>query len=350
MLWDMAARSFVHAYADHDAAVSAVRICGDVVVSSSQVRVNATPSRCHALLPSPSCMLQDGTIRVSSFARLAYADQVAAAARIDAPVASKGSDSDGDGTHDESDPHGHGHGQPETLPRSWGFASTISSALATVPFGLGSAGLTTSRGSHRFESAVRLKGHSGPVTALDVWERPEETQRDWLGRERPRQEHDPHLPRPLPCTSNYIIVSGGADGSLRTWAAKWRVDRRGRASGRALHLATHSNLHKSGTIIEHVRLSVDGRLCVSAGRDGSVGVVDVSTSQAWVMKMPSRAGSLFLRAAPEGWPTDAAVPTGLPLTRCSVDVHRLPATVTSAGVDGTVCVCGGGGQVYTHTR
>jgi len=146
----------------------------------------------------------------------------------------------------------------------------ISSALATVPFaGLGSAGLTTSRSAvTRFEPAVCIKGHSGPVPALDVGERPEETQRDWLGCERPRQEHvSLTCLQARRCTSNYIIVSV-ADGSLRTWAAKWRVDRRGRASGRALHLATHSNLHKSGTIIEHVRLSVDGQLCVSAGRDG----------------------------------------------------------------------------------
>ena len=39
VLWDMAAKTFVHSYADHDAAVTCVRICGDVVVSSSQVRL-----------------------------------------------------------------------------------------------------------------------------------------------------------------------------------------------------------------------------------------------------------------------------------------------------------------------
>lgn len=182
---------------------------------------------------------------------------------------------------------------------------------------------------------MRLKGHSGPVTALDTWERPGEApQRDWLGREKPR--YDPDAPRTLPCTSNYIIVSGGADGSVRTWAARWRVDRRGRAAGRALHLATHSNLHKAGTVVEHVQLSVDGRLCVSAGRDGSIGVVDVATSKTWQMKMPSRGGSLFSRPVVDSWPTGAAVPTGLPLTRCSVDVARRPVTITSAGVDGTV--------------
>ena len=27
--------------------------------------------------------------------------------------------------------------------------------------------------------------------------------------------------RSLPCTSNYIVASGGADGSISTWGAKW---------------------------------------------------------------------------------------------------------------------------------
>lgn len=58
VLWDMAARSFVHSYADHDAAVTAVRICGDVVVSASQVRafawIAAHPPPRLLALPFPS--------------------------------------------------------------------------------------------------------------------------------------------------------------------------------------------------------------------------------------------------------------------------------------------------------
>ena len=233
---------------------------------------------------------------------------------------------------------------PAAVPAPRGLRSTLATALSGVPFAraiVGGRAVTTSagaatRGKHRFDSAVRLGGHSGPVTTVDVWQRPEEARRDWLGRNVPSRTANADAPRQLPSSSNYIIASGGADGTVRTWAARWRVDRRGRASGRALHLATHANLHRAGTVVEHVCLSVDGRICVSAGRDGSVGVVDVATSKTWQMRMPSRGGGLFSRPAADAWPTDASTPTGLPLTRCSVDVLHRPVLIMSAGVDGTV--------------
>jgi hypothetical protein len=84
----------------------------------------------------------------------------------------------------------------------------------------------------------------------------------------------------------------------------------------------------------HAPLTVDGRLCVSAGRDGSIGVADVAANKTWQMKMPSR-GGLFSRPS-EAWPTEAGTPTGLPLARCSVDVTRRSVMITSAGADGTV--------------
>jgi hypothetical protein len=253
----MAARSFVHSYSDHNAAVTGVKVVGDVVISSSQ----------------------DGTLRVSSFARLAYSEQVAAATAAAAALAATGSgggkiaaddiggsEDDGDSGASEAEPgvdHPTGGSKTDASPSradkdgaaASSMRSTFTAAFSSVPLArvFGKSG-TGTRGQHKFESALRLKGHSGPVTALDAWERPEEAKRDWLGRIK-ESTVDPDAPRQLPCTSNYIIVSGGADGTVRTWAAKWRVNKRGNATGRALHLATHSNLHKSGTVIEHVRLS-----------------------------------------------------------------------------------------------
>jgi hypothetical protein len=40
-------------------------------------------------------------------------------------------------------------------------------------------------------------------------------------------------------------------------------------------LSTHSGLHKAGSQVDSLTLSVDGRLAVSAGRDGKIGVVDI---------------------------------------------------------------------------
>jgi WD40 repeat protein len=199
------------------------------------------------------------------------------------------------------------------------------------------------RGQHRFMSALRLKGHSGPVTAVDVWERPEEVKPPgWFSRKKRGGEGGDAdadaARRSLPCASSYVVVTGGTDGTVRVWAARWNVDKRGRSKGSALHLATQTGLHNSGSIVEHISLSVDGRLAASVGRDGRVGVTDVATGKTWSIMQPSTTRGLFGRSAPAAPVDPIATLSGLPLYTCSVDVTRRPVTVTSAGADGTVRV------------
>ena len=177
---------------------------------------------------------------------------------------------------------------------------------------------------------------------MDAWERPPEpiVKKDWLGRVI---STDPASPV-LPWGSQYIVATGGSDGTVRTWGVKWRVNAKGRVGGEAVPINTFSSLHKSGSIVEQVKLSPDGRLAVSAGRDGRVGVIDVPTGKSWVMTIPASAasrggGGFFGRGrGEEAWPEDPTVPTGLPLVSCAVDVYRRPVTITTAGVDGTARV------------
>ena len=172
------------------------------------------------------------------------------------------------------------------------------------------------------------------MTCCDAWERPPEgPPRDWLGRARGAPGDPPSLPWP----SSYIALSGGADGTLRTWGIKWRLAESGRGSGEAVAIASHAGLHKGP--VEAVRLSLDGRLAASAGRDGRLGVVDVPTSKSWLMALPAgvgggrRWGGAPAADASEGAPP--AAPTGLPLTCLAIDVLRRPVTITTGGLDGT---------------
>jgi WD40 repeat protein len=349
VLWDMFHRTHVHSYQDHAAAVTMVQVCGDVVLSASQ----------------------DGTVRISSFARLPPMGMPAVGADAPGGPGKDARDNAGgaSGAEDEGDEGDEGEGDVDGAQHG-GMAAAGGAGMDSAQYladdggeergggggGGGSGGggggggslwggitlplpvpnlFRGSRGDHKFMSAIRLKGHSGPVTAVDAWERPEEVKRTWFRR---KKATDASV-RTLPSTSNYIVVSGGSDGTIRTWAARWQVAKSGKASGTALHLATYSNLHKAGSIIEQVKLSVDGRLCVSAGRDGRIGVVDVATGKTWVMMMPSSSRGLFSWGSGTKEPLDPVLtPTGLPLVRCSIDVVRRPVTVTSAGMDGTARV------------
>ena len=459
-LWDMQHRTYLHTYEDHAAAVTAVAIVGDVVVSASQ----------------------DGTLRVSSFSRLNYnefihvgdmtmgafggvgmgSDDFSASSSASSSTHRKGGggggassqppapppsgrprfpdesesydDTDGDGDdrdhnggaeggmsgdddaesdadthHDVDEPSsfssgtpaiagdantaaaasgGGGAPPPPSTPRksfmssifsggkssssapppgsargasssapalSGGSSSTLGNVTAVVkPKKPRAAASTAPRAQHRFESVIKLTGHSGPITALDAWQRPEEVKprTDWLGRpvkaatsSEDGGESSPPV-RSFPCSSNYILASGGSDGTVRVWGAKWRVNKRGQPSGSGVHIATHSSLHKSGSAIECVKLSGDGRIAVSAARDGRIGVTDVATNKTWVMTMPvpvTGGRGLFGWGAKSGSEGTGGgfdpiiAPTGLPLVACSVDAGpRRPVTILSAGLDGTV--------------
>lgn len=215
-----------------------------------------------------------------------------------------------------------------------------------------------SRADQRFMSGLKLTGHSGPVSAVDAYElRPPAAAAEKKGtlfsgfggggkgkgtKDSTTATDEPPKPRTLPFTSKYVVVSGGTDGTVRAWTATWTVDKRGRPSGEAQHLSTHSSLHKSGAIIEQVKLSADGCKVVSVGRDGSMGIVDIPTGKTWAMTSPpppSTSRGLFSWGASSAAPVDPVTsPSGLPLVTCSIDVTRGPMVVTSAGADGTARV------------
>jgi WD40 repeat protein len=377
-LWDMTSRTYVHTYEDHSAAVTALKVCGDLVVSASQ----------------------DGLIRLASFARLALgtgggirppahvptgfwgsAKKAAPAspapstpsrkAKPGASDESSGESREGDEKPDVSYDHevdGASDGMgvaggsddylasPSTPSKGPSNAHGLFGLPLTFPFPVPSMlGGSGAKSAQDLMYSMKLKGHSGPVTALDAWERkpeppkPVESKGSWniFARKGGKDTSDNTAPPPpppasLPAATNYVIVSGGADGSVRAWSAKWNVDKKGRSSGDALHLATYGNLHKSSTIIESLKLSVDGRLCVSAGRDGRIGVMDIATGKTWCMRMAEEMnrGGLFglKKKVVSNAPDAIAAPTGLPVVTCSIDVTRRPVMVTSAGTDGTARV------------
>jgi len=430
-LWDMGARSYVHTYEEHAAAVTAVRVCGDVVVSASQdgsVRVSSFTRAAYGLAEGsrtgarPSLAAKAAGKDTPSAARKAAAaaakekeakeakDKAAAAAaaapskssffsfgrRKEAPAAppapapaaeeaeaervrkareaaeaegKRFDDEEADSDDDDEEEEDEGEvgssaaaaaasAQAAEASKSeeaaggsahGASASSSSSGLGLglglpFPFPLPSIGGGGGGSAAKFTSALRLTGHSGPVTALDVWERPEEKKAGgWFSRGKAAAAaagDAADAPRTLPAASTYAIVTGGADGTVRVWSANWRVARNGRARGAAMPLFTHSNLHRAGTIVEAVKLSADGRLAATAGRDGAIGIVDVPAGKTWVMTKPKPASRGIL-----GWGSRAAeavdpvaAPSGLPITSISIDVGRRPVTVTSAGADGTVRV------------
>jgi WD40 repeat protein len=306
-LWDMTTRDYVHTYDDHSAAVTSVKICGDVVVSASQ----------------------DGTVRVSSFARLAYG--------LHAPTASGAGAPGFDDEETDEDSAEASKESPEVPAGAAPAAAVVDSKDHSTPspfnFPLPTLQPAPSRGQHKFMSAIKLTGHSGPVSAVDAFERIEEKKTGWFSRKKASTSTVT-----LPSTTNYVVVTGGTDGTVRTWSLRWKVSKRGKASGAAMQLSSHTNLHKAGTIVEQVKLSADGRLCVSVGRDGRVGVVDIATSKTWIMTMPTPTRSLFGRTTAPAPIDPLAVPTGLPLVACNIDVHARPVTVTTCGTDGTTRV------------
>lgn len=389
-LWDMRSRTWRHTYDDHTAAVTSVRLCGDVVLSASQdgiVRVSAfTRGPLAAILADSDAA--EAAARAEKFAAKAAKAAARAAARTGAAAAPSatssgssssdapggkpprfpdeagGSDVEGEDRSDdegEGDPDvsgdrpgagGRGSMAATASPSASGSApfglsfpgadllSRTTGSLASMTLGLGGPSGSSSGSGGRFASVLKLKGHSGPVTAVDAWERPHEPSKDWLGRVKEVDASNPTLP----WSSSYIVATGGSDGAVRTWGLKWRLDGKGRVGGEAVPIATFASLHKgAGAVVEQVKMSADGRMVVSAGRDGRVGVIDVPTGKSWTMTLPPSAsaarGGFFSRGrAEEPWPTDPSVPTGLPLVTCSVDVYRRPITITTAGVDGAARV------------
>jgi hypothetical protein len=84
------------------------------------------------------------------------------------------------------------------------------------------------------------------------------------------------------------------------------------------------SLHRAGAGVDAVSLSADGRVCVTGGRDGRIGVVDVVAGRAWALASPGLAPGL--------------APHPLPLSSVRVDVARRPALALAAGLDGAVRV------------
>ena len=238
VLWDGPTRKHVDTYVQHSGNVSGLRVCGDVVVSSSS----------------------DSTVRVASFPRSIY------------------SYSSSDGVS----------------------ASVVSSS-----------------------TSVKLRGHTGSVTAIDVVER-----RDPIAKVDGSSL--------LPSKSNYVLASGGADGKVCIYSAEWNISARGAASGTAMLLSSHTNIHKAATPVESVSLSADGRLVVSAGRDGRIGIVDIPTSRVWTMTAPEKvsSGGLFGKKAVAAPVDPSLIPSGLPLVYAWADVSRRPVLITSVGADG----------------
>jgi len=95
--------------------------------------------------------------------------------------------------------------------------------------------------------------------------------------------------------------------------------------------------------VESVRISADGQLAVSAGRDGKLGIVHTPTGKTWTMSPlppPAEGGpkrGFFSRAAaaPAGAPapTPPPLPT-LPLLSAYADTTARPVYIFSAGADG----------------
>lgn len=407
----MASRTAVHTYDDHGAAVTRVKVCGDMVVSASQdgvVRLSSFAS----YQPPP----QSATSAASgSGASTAPADATATGAEkfddsdsdgeggsgSDADADTRGADSDADtparsrsgaassATAGPTSTTAAGSGAAAGSS-SGGIASNLSgrfaSALSAVPFTLpmppmaspvkGRLGRKSSKGSsslRRHMCALKLTGHSGPVSAVDAYERPSaeraaELQRQAAAAAAPPAAADakvtggglfgfgrkkaaapatatreaelvveaPAAAAALPSTTNYVVVTGGTDGTVKAWATKWTVDKKGYSTATALLLSSHSNMHKSGSIIEQVKLSADGCKAVSVGRDGSMGIVDIPTGKTWVMTMPTQSKGLFSWGSKDAAPLDpVTTPSGLPLVTCSIDSARGAMIITTAGADGT---------------
>ena len=192
----------------------------------------------------------------------------------------------------------------------------------------------------QYSSTLKLKGHSGPVTSLAVWERPLLV-----------DDGSATGGLTLPSTTEYIAVSGGADGAVKTWGVKWRLDRRGRATGTVTPIGSHTSLHKAGGVVECLAMSRDGRYVASGGRDGRVGLVDISGDRSWSMAMP-QAPTKGVFAPLAKWTTSGRaaaaltgmdpliVPTGLPIVTVLITagVAGGPVVLTSSGADGTTRV------------
>ena len=191
------------------------------------------------------------------------------------------------------------------------------------------------RGGHAFGCPLRLRAGviPSPVSALDVWER-----RDPAGAPASGA---------LPSESNYVMAAGGGDGRVTIHSVAWRVGKNGKPSATSMELSTHGNLHKTGTPVESLRISADGQLAVSAGRDGRLGIVHTPTGKTWTMSpqpppppageggapAAKRLGSFFSRAAAPAPPAPPPIPT-LPLAVAYADTASRPVFIFSAGADG----------------
>jgi len=133
------------------------------------------------------------------------------------------------------------------------------------------------------------------------------------------------------------------------YSADWRIAKTGVTGAKSVEISSHSNLHKSGSPVESVRLSSDGQLCVSAGRDGRLGIINTPTGKTWVMsapKPPAAAASasgggmrgLFGRSSAPSTPAEEInpyiLPTGLPLVTAWADTTSRPVFIFSGGMDG----------------
>jgi WD40 repeat protein len=218
-----------------------------------------------------------------------------------------------------------------------------------------------------FAVAVRLRPAvlPSPVTALDVWERQDPAQlaaaaaaaaaasQVMGGDADPLRNHSAAAaaaaaaaPPAYPRDTHYVVAAGTADGRVVVYSADWRIAKTGVSSGKTLELSTHTNLHRTGSSVESVRVSSDGQLVVSAGRDGRLGIVNTPTGKTWVMSTPKAAAppatrgffSRGVSANPEPAPATnpALVPTGLPLYTAFADTSARPVLVYSAGLDGAL--------------
>ncbi len=197
------------------------------------------------------------------------------------------------------------------------------------------------RGGHAHACPLRIRTSviPSPVTAVDVWER-----RDAAGA-------PPN--GALPCETNYVLAAGGGDGRVTLYSVAWRVGKNGKPAASHLELSSHGNLHRNGSPVESLRISSDGQLAVSAGRDGKLGIVHTPTGKTWTMSPqppppPPAAGGagakragLFSALSRRGGggggdattPPPPPLPT-LPLVVAYADTTTRPVFIFSAGVDG----------------
>ena len=341
-LFDGNTASLLHVFSDHSSAVTAVRITGNMLASVSDggtLRLSSFDSLVKDTSRGEEGSFLSKTTEVvantagtpapqkrSFFGGSSRSFSAAAAAAINNSATVDASSSSSSQSHNETG------------------SSTISSVQIYHPYNA--------------YAAVSKITNSKPLISVDAWTKPSEIPSTegggggqgqvsgGINKSRWFSSGGSSTQSFQQQKSSHVVVTGSADGVVRAYSVQWTPSSRanGVPSASTIELSSHRGLHKAGSSVDSINLSIDGRLAVSSGRDGHVGVVDIVAGKEWILKadvserfkQPPTGGGGRSKEVSNNNSTSVLATAHFPQVFASIDVVNRPIFVTSGGIDGAV--------------